>query len=144
MFILDTDHLIIAQRDSQPEADRLRRQMKQHRESDFHLTIITIHEQLLGAQKNISQSRALDSVVRGYRLIESAMIYYNDFQVLPFDEPASLQFQRLRTQGIRIGTMDLRIASIALSHNYTVLTRNTIDFGRVPDLRIEDWTTETF
>lgn len=144
MFILDTDHLIIAQRDSQPEADRLRRQMKQHRESDFHLTIITIHEQLLGAQKNISQSRALDSVVRGYRLIESAMIYYNDFQVLPFDEPASLQFQRLRKQGIRIGTMDLRIASIALSHNYTVLTRNTIDFGRVPDLRIEDWTTETF
>ena len=140
MFILDTDHLIIAQRDSQPEANRLRRRMKQHRESDFHLTIITIHEQLLGAQKNISQSKERDSVVRGYRLIESAMIYYNDFKILAFDEPASLQFQRLRKQGIRIGTMDLRIAAIAIANNVTLLTRNTVDFERVVNLHFEDWT----
>ncbi len=36
--------------------------------------------------------------------------------------------------------MDLRIASIALSHDMTVLTRNVRDFEQVPDLRIEDWT----
>ena len=36
--------------------------------------------------------------------------------------------------------MDLRIASIALSQNMTVVTRNLSDFGRVPNLAIENWT----
>jgi tRNA(fMet)-specific endonuclease VapC len=36
--------------------------------------------------------------------------------------------------------MDLRIASIALSQDLTLLTRNHRYFSKVPQLRIEDWT----
>lgn len=43
-------------------------------------------------------------------------------------------------QKIRIATMDLRIAAIALANNLTVLTQNTRDFGKVPGLITEDWT----
>lgn len=81
-----------------------------------------------------------EAMVRGYRLIESAMIYYNQFKILPFDEPSINRFNELRKQGVRIGTMDLRIAAIALSHDFTLLTRNAVDFEKVPDLRVEDWT----
>lgn len=56
------------------------------------------------------------------------------------DERASQQFQRLWQARIRIGTMDLKIAAIALVNDATLLTRNLSDFGKVPDLRIEDWT----
>ena len=109
-------------------------------ESDFYLSVVSIHEQLLGAHNAISRANSQDAMARGYRLIESAMIYYNQFKILPFDEPAINLFNQLRKQGIRIGTMDLRIASIALSHDSTLLTRNTVDFERVPSLRFEDWT----
>jgi tRNA(fMet)-specific endonuclease VapC len=59
--------------------------------------------------------------------------------VLSLDTESTAAFIRLRGQGVRIGTMDLRIASIALVHDATLLTRNTVDFAQVPGLRFEDW-----
>ncbi|MGH9834285.1 MAG: type II toxin-antitoxin system VapC family toxin [Blastocatellia bacterium] len=59
--------------------------------------------------------------------------------ILDFDERAAEEFQRLKKQRVRIGTMDLKIAAIALAHNATVLTRNLRDFNKVPDLKAEDW-----
>jgi tRNA(fMet)-specific endonuclease VapC len=38
--------------------------------------------------------------------------------------------------------MDLRIAAIALARGFTVLSRNTVDFSRVPELTVEDWTAQ--
>lgn len=61
-------------------------------------------------------------------------------QVAPFDDQAAAQFDLLRRHRVRIGTMDLRIAAIALVHGFTVLSRNTVDFQKVPGLLIEDWT----
>ena len=60
--------------------------------------------------------------------------------VLPFEVEAVAIFDKLRAQRVRISTMDLRIASIALSRNLILLTRNEIDFRKVPDLSIDDWT----
>ena len=38
------------------------------------------------------------------------------------------------------GTIDLCIASIAISRNFTVLTRNTTNSEKVPGPKVEDWT----
>lgn len=90
------------------------------------MTVVTIHEQMLGANSFISRAKDRNDVVRGYRMIGSAIIDYEQYNTLPFDEPAAMRFDELRKLGVRIGTMDLRIASIALSHDFTVLTRNSV------------------
>ncbi|MBM3862272.1 MAG: type II toxin-antitoxin system VapC family toxin [Verrucomicrobia bacterium] len=45
----------------------------------------------------------------------------------------------LRKHRLRVGTMDLKIASICLAHDATLLTRNLADFQKVPGLRVENW-----
>jgi tRNA(fMet)-specific endonuclease VapC len=45
----------------------------------------------------------------------------------------------LRTQDIRIGTQDLRIAAMAVVHDTTLVTRNARDVAQTPGLVIEDW-----
>ena len=52
---------------------------------------------------------------------------------------AAEQFQRLWVARIRIGTMDLKIAAIALANDAILLSRNLTDFSKVPALRVEDW-----
>ncbi|MBW4601459.1 MAG: type II toxin-antitoxin system VapC family toxin [Calothrix sp. FI2-JRJ7] len=46
-------------------------------------------------------------------------------------------YQSLKAQRIRIGTQDLRIASIVLANNAILLTRNLQDFNKVPELIIQ-------
>jgi tRNA(fMet)-specific endonuclease VapC len=46
---------------------------------------------------------------------------------------------QLRLAGSPIGEYDLLIAGIALANQLTVVTHNTKEFSRVPDLQVEDW-----
>ncbi len=61
-------------------------------------------------------------------------------QVVPFDVKAHAVFANLQAAKIRISTMDLRLAAIAISRSMILLTRNTKDFRKVPGLVFEDWT----
>jgi tRNA(fMet)-specific endonuclease VapC len=60
--------------------------------------------------------------------------------VVYFDDKAATLYEKLLTQKLRIGTQDLRIASIVLSQNAVLLTRNRQDFSHVPGLQLDDWT----
>ena len=63
--------------------------------------------------------------------------------VLAFDEPADRQYADLRTclerGGTTIGPNDMLIAAHALALNLTVVTANVDEFGRVPNLHVENW-----
>lgn len=89
------------------------------------------------------------SAIAGSREVRRQVVYYErliglfrffaHWRVLPFDDAAAATFDSLRAQRVRIGTMDLKIASIALVHRATLLSENTRDFERVPGLRLENW-----
>jgi tRNA(fMet)-specific endonuclease VapC len=69
--------------------------------------------------------------------------FVNQFISFPFDDQAAEHYGRIRAhlarQGKPIGPNDLLIASIALARNATLVTHNTAEFSRVPNLVIEDW-----
>jgi tRNA(fMet)-specific endonuclease VapC len=79
-------------------------------------------------------------VAHGYDLLRRVLETFSNFNVMPFDLQAANEFEALRAAHVRISTMDLRIASIALTRSLIVVTRNLVDFQRVPGLQCEDWT----
>lgn len=61
-----------------------------------------------------------------------------DFDVDAADHAASIRVQ-LESIGRPIGPLDVLIAATARRHGCTLVTHNTREFARVPDLRLEDW-----
>ena len=88
----------------------------------------------------LQRARTAREVVHGYSLLAQVLRNFTVAPVLPFDDAAATVFAALVAQRLRVRTMDLRIAAIALARGLVVLTRNASDFGRVPGLQIEDWT----
>lgn len=78
--------------------------------------------------------------VAAYERLQRRIEFFAAWEVLPWTEQAADILVDLRRRGIRIGTLDLKIAAIALSHEATLLSRNLVDFAQVPRLVVEDWT----
>jgi len=139
-YLLDTDHISILQFGSGPEYAALAARVAQHLAVDLAFSVVSFHEQVLGAHTFISRARGAGDVVRGYRLLGEIFRGFSAAPVLPFDAAAAAVFDSLRGQRIRVATMDLRIAATALSRGLVLVTRNVSDFGRVPGLVTESWT----
>jgi tRNA(fMet)-specific endonuclease VapC len=140
IYLLDTDHFSILQRQAGPEYARLSTWMGHFAPADFACCVVGLHEQLVGAHAFLNQAKSTAGLVRGYQLLERLLRDYLAFTLLPFDPPAAAVYDGLLAQGLRVGTMDLRLAAIALSRRLIVLMRNLSDFGRVPGLPVEDRT----
>ncbi len=140
MYLLDTDHVVVLQTKAAGDFQRLVARMSRHPSSDFFVSIVTFHEQMLGWNAYISRAKDHSGIVRGYARLHGLLEYFRDAQVLSYDEADAERFEILRSTRVRIGTMDLRIAAMGLSRNMTVLTRNLLDFNQVPGLDAENWT----
>ncbi len=139
-YLLDTDHLSVLQRQAGQDYNNLSTRMAHHPISDFAVSTVTFHEQMLGIHAYINRARNLNDVVKGYKMMGRLV---SDFKVLPlvsFDADAATKFEQLKSQRIQLAKMDARIAAIALFHRLTLLTRNHRDFGKVAGLVSEDWT----
>jgi tRNA(fMet)-specific endonuclease VapC len=139
-YLLDTDHISFLQRRSGAEFARLTIRMGQYSSADFALSVVSLHEQMLGAHNFINRARTNADIMRGYALLLEILEGFALAPVLPFDNTAIALFEQMRGQRVRVSTMDLRIAAIAMSRSLILLTRNAGDFSRVPGLAIEDWT----
>jgi tRNA(fMet)-specific endonuclease VapC len=103
-------------------------------------TIITLGEDLGGWLPACRRAPDGAARARAYARVQRGLVFYQQWVCLPFDEAAATIFDRLRTQKLRVGTNDLAIAAITLAVRGILVTRNTVDFQRIPDLVLEDWT----
>jgi tRNA(fMet)-specific endonuclease VapC len=87
----------------------------------------------------INASKNLVRQVKGYAELQRLFRAYGQRPVLDFDGAALDEFEQLRRSRVRIGTMDLKIAAIALARDALLVSRNVSDFRHVPGLRVRDW-----
>ncbi len=88
---------------------------------------------------NIGTGTNQEMQIAAYQRLKRHLDIYCRIAVISYDEKAAAEFERLKQAKIRIGTMDLKIAAITLANDAILLTRNLADFGKVPDLKAEDW-----
>jgi len=138
LYLMDSDHMSLIQRGGE-EGQRILRRLRNVPPDDVGTTIITYEEQMRGWLSRIAQASSSQRQVIVYGELKRLLNRYCQLAVLEYDTAAAEQYERLRQERVRIGAMDLKIASIALTNDAIVLTRNTIDFGKVNGLRTEDW-----
>lgn len=138
MYILDTDHLSVLERGG-PGAQRLIQKIVEIESTQLAVTIISYEEQMRGWLSYIAKAKKLEEQVVGYGKFKQQLKNYCEIVVLDFDQAAAEKFQQLKKL-YRLGTMDLKIASISIVNQAILLTRNRSDFGQISGLSIEDWT----
>lgn len=138
MLVLDTDH--VSELGYGTTVGLRLRDRLQDCGEETTTTIITVEEQLRGWLAEIRRLANPHDQIPAYRRLQERIEFFARWTMLPWDTAASDLFLNFRRQGLRIGSMDLKIACIAIVHDATLLTRNTSDLARVPGLRVEDWT----
>jgi tRNA(fMet)-specific endonuclease VapC len=139
--LLDTDHLSVLEWEEQPACERLLGRLDRLSPDDIATSIISFHEQVQGWLAYLNRARKPDQIIVAYAKLETIWRWFLKMNVLSYTPEAQAHFARLKRQCPRLQAMDLRIASIALATDSTLLSRNLRDFRQVPGLSVEDWTT---
>lgn len=128
-YLLDTNILIAAINGLAVVRDRLQGLQR----SEIVLSPIVLGELITGVEKSQRLERnrgALDAVVR-------------HIDLLPMDRRTAEHYGQIRAEleqkGTIIGANDLWIAAQARAHDLVLVSNNTREFQRVPNLKLEDW-----
>jgi len=139
MILLDTDHLSVLMYREHALYSALAQRLISSHDRTFVTSAVSLEEQLRAWLALINRQRAVSSQVEPYTKLVGLIQFYHGWTILPFDKGSAEQFERLRKSGVRIGTQDLKIASIALANDVVLLSSNLRDFAQVPNLKVEDW-----
>src|SRR5215510_3582615 len=130
MLVLDTDHLVELDRGSSQGA-ALQQKLEDAGDA-VATTIISAEEQFRGWLAQLHRQRDPHEQIATYQRLQRRIAFFAAWHVLPWNTDAANILQGLRRQRVRIGTMDLKIASIVLAHGATLLSRNSAISNKFP------------
>jgi len=132
MYLFDTDTLsnIVRRKPSQILLEKL----EQVPEELQYTSSINIGEIYFGACRSDKKDRII-------KAFEEKV--FTNITVLSFDEESGKLFGMLKSEleknGIGCSESDLRVATVAIQHNLTLITGNIKHFKNIPGLNIENW-----
>jgi tRNA(fMet)-specific endonuclease VapC len=137
MHLLDTDtisHLHVGH-------PKVTERLRQIDDPDVGITVITKIELLRGRFDSVLKAATGEELQRAERWLKRTEELIEQIPIIPFDEIAAARFDQMRVISTyrKIGRADLLIASIALAHRATLVTRNVKHFRQFPGLRVENW-----
>ena len=138
MILLDPDHVTVLLFHNHSQYAGLSSRL-QSAGDDLGVTVISLEEQTRGWLAEIARQRKIHNLVPLYERLTELVEFYSAWEIAPFTPAAADIFAALKKQRLRVGTQDLKIASIALANNAVLLSANLVDFQRVPGLKVEDW-----
>jgi tRNA(fMet)-specific endonuclease VapC len=129
-FMLDTDICSYIMKRSN---DAVLKRLQKLPVGDVCISVITKSELLFGVE--VSPRRRQDET--------ALQAFLHHVEVLDFSDAAALHYAKIRAHLKRLGTLiganDLFIAAHARSLGLKLITNNAREFGRVPNLKIENW-----
>jgi tRNA(fMet)-specific endonuclease VapC len=129
-YLLDTNTCI---RYLNGQSENVKQRLERLTPDEILLCSVVKAELLYGAAKGAVGERTLARLNRFFSLFNS----------LAFDDRSAAAYGALRAdlerRGLLIGPNDLMIAAIALAYDSILVTHNTREFGRISQLKYEDW-----
>jgi tRNA(fMet)-specific endonuclease VapC len=129
-YLLDTDTCIYIIKKQPVEVFN---RLKKCSIGDVAVSSITVAELEYGAAKSNRPDQNRNAL----------LAFLSPFEILPFDDQAAIHYGDIRSHleksGKLIGSMDMMIAAHARSIPLILVTNNSREFARVPDLRVENW-----
>jgi tRNA(fMet)-specific endonuclease VapC len=129
-YLLDTNICIYLIRQ---KPVRVIEKFKKQPISSIGISSITLSELEYGVEKS-------SQAVRNRMALNE---FLAPLDIYPYNDKAALWYGRIRAwleaQGTPIGSLDTLIAAHCLSLGTTLITNNTAEFKRVPELKIENW-----
>jgi tRNA(fMet)-specific endonuclease VapC len=138
MILLDSDHLTVHAFAEGAAYESLSARIRDSTD-EFGTTIVCLEEQLRGWLAAIRRKHDPHQQIVYYDRLRKLWDTFREWNILPMDDLAANRFKEFRKRKIRIGSQDLKIASIAIVHDALLLSANLRDFRQVPGLKVENW-----
>jgi len=131
-YLLDTNIYVALIREKPKE---LIKRLTTHKPGDIGISTITIAELVHGAQKSSQTEQNMTALDQ----------FLLPLEIADFDLSAAVVYGHIRmyleNKGTLIGSTDMLIAAHALSLDVSLVTNNTREFKRIPNLNLVDWMT---
>ena len=137
MIPLDTDHLTVLKYLTSDRCHRLRGRLEASAGEVIGTTVVNVEEQMRGWLATIARERQARRQIVAYAELARLFEFFRAFHLAPFNDAAADRFDQMGR--VPIGTMDKKIAAIALANDALLLTANRRDFEQVPGLRFDNW-----
>jgi tRNA(fMet)-specific endonuclease VapC len=139
VILLDTDHLTVLKYTDSERHALLHGRLVTAAPELVGTSIVNVEEQMRGWLSAIAKEKKLLRQMTAYRELTDLFEFFAKFNIISLSAEAVDLFTGFRKSGIKIGTMDLKMACIAVANNALFLTANRRDFEKVPGLRFENW-----